>query len=129
MSPTPRHHTEVGHMPFYRHTYAQWLAFASGGTLEIEHWILWVGSQLSGINSIKPYTQRERRRQPMRGLAFVPGTLWNRPLGTFGKWHVAVLMCCPLGAQPMRTTRLEVCNPKYRFLLLQKADEVSCGAC
>ena len=56
MSPTPPHHTTVGHTPPYRHIYAQWLAPASGGTLDIEHWILWVGSVLLIINSIKPYT-------------------------------------------------------------------------
>ena len=35
VSPTPPHHTAVGHMPPYRHTYAQWLAPASGCTLDI----------------------------------------------------------------------------------------------
>ena len=58
MSPSPPHHTALGHIPPYRHTYAQWLAPASGGTLDIEHWILWVGSVLLIINSIKPYTSK-----------------------------------------------------------------------
>ena len=58
VSPTPPHYTTVGHTPPYRHIYAQWLAPASGGTLDIEHWILWVGSVLLIINSIKPYTSK-----------------------------------------------------------------------
>ena len=45
----------MGHTPPYRHIYAQWLAPASGGTLDIEHWLLWVSSVVTIINSIKPY--------------------------------------------------------------------------
>ena len=52
VSPTPPHHTAVGHTPLYRHTYAQWLAPASGGTLDISYWISWVSSIALTINSI-----------------------------------------------------------------------------
>ena len=48
----PAARASAGALPL---TYAQWLAPASGGTLDIEQCILWVGSGIAIIDSIKTY--------------------------------------------------------------------------